>query len=365
MMHVPGLIFSAVNLGKWVLANLFAGLIKAEASEAAKQEQQKSTDVGAPSRAALQRGSAPTYIALDQSSVGAKRRLRPESSANGSGSLTPGGLLVGLAIPAATPAIMPDGSPQGTPAPNLDAWANRGRTNDTHLGNTLATIPQSPALGGTPGTATPGSTALSALKSPKADSSNGKDYFSFPSKRSKASTPGPITTKDPSPTRRPDSAALQTPGGSQASFMGKFKGFGGKSKKANDALATPSGSITPLISSREDGEVDEVCIIRGSAQTSTYIAPHRRQRLTIRIRRSLVASTRSEPNLSTRLTTQRRLRTTFLKTLRSSFLRPIKMRAHGLSRTAAWYLVSNAIWTPWKRLLLRGFSTFCSLAEQR
>ncbi|KAJ9092625.1 hypothetical protein QFC19_008663 [Naganishia cerealis] len=242
-----------INLGKWVLANLFAGLIKVEAAEAAKHEQQSqlldsnSASAANAAEPSLQRGSAPTYIALDRATGPATRqRLRSQSSASGSGSMTPGGLLVGLATPAATPAIVHAGPPQESTGPDLDAWANRGRTNGHHLGNMLSPIPQSPALSSNYNSPTPMAFSPSAAKSPRGDPSNGKDYFSFPSKKSRGTTPGSIVTKDPSPTPRPDSAALVTPGGSQASFMGKFKGFGGKSRKPSDVAATPNGSNAVL-----------------------------------------------------------------------------------------------------------------------
>ncbi|KAJ9102340.1 hypothetical protein QFC21_002740 [Naganishia friedmannii] len=221
-------------------------LIKVEAAAAAKHEQSKppgdaSALPGANAGPTLQRGSAPTYIALDRAAgSGNEQRIRSQSSASGNEPMTPGGLMVGLATPAATPAIVPAGSgsdSEGT-GPNLDSWANRGRTNGHLAVNTLSTIPQSPALG----SPTPALLSPSAVKSPRGDSSNGKDYFSFSSKKSRGTTPGPVVTKDTSPTRRPDSAALVTPGGSQPSFMGKFKGFGGKNKKASDTLATPNGS---------------------------------------------------------------------------------------------------------------------------
>lgn len=167
--------------------------------------------------------------------------------------------MVGLATPAATPAILPAKSPQDS-APKLHAWANRGRSNGTHPGNTLSTIPQSPGMGGASQSTTPASTALSAAKSPRGDSSNGKDYFSFPSKKSKATTPGPNGTKDPSPTRRPDSTVPQTPGGSQASFIGKFKGFGGKGKKPSDSTETSGQSNGALMSPKDnDEDATEVC----------------------------------------------------------------------------------------------------------
>lgn len=251
----------SVNLGKWVLANLFTGLIKAETSEAAKYQQQASStnNLSAPSGLALQRGSAPTYISLHDTSNGTRQRAR--STASG-GPMTPGGLMVGLATPAATPAVLPVNSPQDS-APKLNAWTNRGRTNGSHAGNTLSTIPQSPGMRGASQATTPASAALSAAKSPRGDASNGKDYFSFPSKKSKATTPGPIGTKDPSPTRRPDSTVPQTPGGSQASFMGKFKGFGGKGKKASDSTETPGlGNAAPMSPKDNDEGINGVRNIR-------------------------------------------------------------------------------------------------------
>lgn len=336
-----------VNLGKWVVANLFAGLIKAEAAEAARHEQQAVP----PSReTGLQRGAAPTFIALDRATTGTRQRL------NSSGPTTPGGLLVGLSTPAATPAILPVGASEGATR-NLDAWAGRGRTSGTHLGSTLSTIPQSPALA-TPKAATPAS-ALSGAKSPKADASNGKDYFSFPSKKSKATTPGPITIKDPSPTRRPDSTVLQTPGGTQTSFIGKFKGFGAKSKK-NDLLVTPTGNNAPLMSPREEEEqVDEVRL-SSPGVALTYTVHNRHQRSLTRRQSTSIASMKSELSHSTRPSTLKLRRTISPTTQPSSSRRPTKMPERGRSHTEAWCPGWNATWKPSKWLRLSGFWNSCS-----
>lgn len=334
-----------------MLANLFAGLIKAEAAEAARHEQQAAP----PSReTGLQRGAAPTFIALDRATTGTRQRM------SSSGPPTPGGLLVGLSTPAATPAILPVDALEGT-TPNLDAWAGRGRTNGTHHGTALSTIPQSPALA-TPKASTPAS-ALSGAKSPKADANNGKDYFSFPSKKSKATTPGPITTKDPSPTRRPDPTVAQTPGGTQTSFIGKFKGFGGKSKK-NDPLATPTGNNAPLMSPREEEEADEVRpgICRVALTDTTH---NRHQRSLTRSQSTFTASMKFELSLSTRPTMSRLRRMISPTTPPSSSRRQTKMPAHGRSHTEAWCPAWNATWRPSKWLRLSGSWNSCSWTEQR
>ncbi|KAJ9121838.1 hypothetical protein QFC22_002461 [Naganishia vaughanmartiniae] len=232
------------------------GLIKVEAAEVVKHEQNKASanalaPLGTNAEPTLQRGSAPTFIALENAGSAGRQGLR-SSSSSGPDAVTPGGLMVGLATRAATPAIMPAGPDQEGTSTNLDSWANRGCTNGHLMANTLSTIPQSPALV----SPTPAAFSPSAAKSPRGDPSNGKDYFSFPSKKSRGTTPGPIVTKDTSPTRRPDSAALVTPGGSQASFMGKFKGFGGKNKKPTDTAAAPNGSNA--VSSTDDTNASQM-----------------------------------------------------------------------------------------------------------
>lgn len=252
--------------------------------------------------------------------------------------------MVGLATPAATPAILPANSPADS-APKLHAWVNRGRTNGSHPGHTLSTIPQSPGMGGTSQSTTPASTALSAAKSPRGDSSNGKDYFSFPSKKSKATTPGPNGTKDPSPTRRPDSTVPQTPGGSQASFMGKFKGFGGKGKKASDSTET-SGQGNGALMSPKDNDEDATEVGPDMVGARRCVcSPNYRSRNPMTRRQSSCAAWKSSALIpSARLSTPRLHHTISRRRPLSSSRRPIKTLELGLSPIAVWSRESSVIW---------------------
>ena len=239
----PGIAVIAVNLGKWALANLFAGLIKAEAAEVAQTGgADGSTDSAGPTSTtapSLARSPAPTFIPLDRAS---SRRARSQSMVTG-GATTPGALMFGLATPAITPAILP---PVGAQTPHQNPSGLRG-LRETPGG--LPFIPQSPATLAS-NAATPMSPTSSniPMRSPKvSESSAPKDYFSIRTGR-------PSTTERTNPATTPgsilsSSAPAQTPGGS---FMGKFKGFGSKGKKGTGVEAVSTVPIAPMPEETEE-----------------------------------------------------------------------------------------------------------------
>jgi WD repeat-containing protein 48 len=231
--YVPLIYFRSVNLGKWALGNLFAGLVKAEAEEIAQgPKMPESSAPSALSAASITRGPAPTFIALDRAS---SRRARSQSLTTGA-PVTPGALMVGLATPAITPAVLPPAGSRGQGSRDVPGG--------------LPIIPQSPAtLASAAATPMSPSSTSTALRSPKAQELNGpKDYFSI--KTSKPAAPdrqNPLVTPGGSLS---SSLPAQTPGGS---FMGKFKGFGGKGKKSTgpDVVAA-----VPVVTMIEESEED-------------------------------------------------------------------------------------------------------------
>ena len=244
---------SIVNLGKWALANLFSGLIKAEAEEVAQgnnaAETNTASERSAPAGASITRSPAPTFIALDRAT---SRRARSQSMLN-NGPTTPGALMVGLATPAVTPAVLPPAN-SGGGGQSHGAMASRTTGSRDIIGG-LPIIPQSPATVAS-NVATPMSPSSynTGMRSPKAPEVGGpKDYFSIKTSKpagsdraAQPSTPGASLSS---------SLPAQTPGGS---FMGKFKGFGGKGKKSAGVDVAAPVPIAPMPEESED-DASKVC----------------------------------------------------------------------------------------------------------
>ena len=189
------------------------------------------------------RSAAPTFIALDRAT---SRRARSQSMLN-NGPTTPGALMMGLATPAITPAVLP---PAGAGGVVQSHGATASRTHGSRdIASGLPIIPQSPATVAS-NAATPMSPSSynTGLRSPKASEAGGpKDYFSIKTTKpvgsdraAQASTPGASLSS---------SLPAQTPGGS---FMGKFKGFGGKGKKSAGADVAAPAPIAPMPEESED-----------------------------------------------------------------------------------------------------------------
>ncbi|ORY31816.1 hypothetical protein BCR39DRAFT_587333 [Naematelia encephala] len=212
---------AVVNLGKWTLANLFRGLIKAEEAEVTAMTP-STTNSSLPS---INRSPAPTHIAIERPNLAPPHRQRAMSGSIATG--TPSLNIPGLATPAARPAILPDvdGSLSKS-APVTSAWQS---FNALRTGQ-LSAIPQSPS------TVSP------------AENVRG-DYFSSrrkadasPSRADDRSTGAP-----PTPGAEKQSTVPQTPGG--GSLMGKLKGFG-KKKTAETPMST-------VVESKEAPEQDK------------------------------------------------------------------------------------------------------------
>lgn len=218
-----------VNLGKWVLANLFRGLIRAE--ERTLQDDPSAAPTGAsetPSRPqSISRSPAPKHISIERPNQSPPHRQRAMSGTfteTNTVSLN----IPGLVSPAATSAILPDvDSPLSKSIP-LSTTLSGGGFQPFSAGGPrsgqLSAIPQSPATG-----------SLTA-PSPGDILSRG-DYFSpkrraadpSPDRSQPATTPG---EKDKDQGKDKSPAPGTTPGGS---FMGKLKGFG-KKKTAETPL---------------------------------------------------------------------------------------------------------------------------------
>lgn len=197
---------SRINLGKWALANLFKGLIKAEEREVTMSTP-TSTTASLPS---ISRSPAPTHISIERPNAAPPHRQRAMS-----GSLvapgTPSLNIPGLATPALTPALVPDDSHLSRSAP---VAASGWQSFQALRSGPLSAIAQSPS------TASPGAGPGSA------------DYFSLhrksepsPDRGGQPQTPGAVAQTP---------AVPQTPGGSGLKSKFKF----GKKKTLDTPMTT-------------------------------------------------------------------------------------------------------------------------------
>lgn len=211
---ISGADFVAVNLGRWILANLFSGFIREEV-RLNTQFNNSNTPIPASERTLL-RSPAPMFISLDRNA----RRSMSESSVP-STMRTPG-VTAAMASPSMAPAMLPD-VPELTASPLLHA--------STTLPATLAKDTPTPASLAPP----------KDLKTPS--NTSNQDYFSLRLDRSPATaragadgddgaTPMPKAPESPS-------VALQspTPG---VRIMKSLKLFAKGKRNQADGAATPA-----------------------------------------------------------------------------------------------------------------------------
>ncbi|KAG8931408.1 hypothetical protein FRC01_001355 [Tulasnella sp. 417] len=229
-----------VNIGKWVLANIFAGFVRAELSlvqqQAAAANPNPPADTETTSADAapatnnpvsIVRGAAPTHINLTPSSEG--RRLRSASELSNV-IRTPGHHALGR--PAMTPAIFVDlpvpgnrtassSSGQATPIRNSSS-SHHPPTAGLNKLSALTPIPASPTAATTPGA----STTVARTPSTTAGKDSA-DYFTTAKGRARSGSVANDSQDE-------GSGATATPGG----FMGRLRNFGKSSKRPVSADAT-------------------------------------------------------------------------------------------------------------------------------
>lgn len=185
-----------MNLGKWALANLFKGLIKAEEADLKSQYAQSST-----------KSPAPTHLSIDIPNGNGNGPPKHRARAMSNLSQTPSLNILGIASPAARPALLPDvESPLSRSAPPNHQSFHSFRANQPPSAAPASPGPNSLGTGG-------GGDYFSSMK--RVESSPSREGRAPP-------TPGgaeKVAPATPAPT---------TPGGKT---MGKFKLFGKKKEK--------------------------------------------------------------------------------------------------------------------------------------
>ncbi|KZT30117.1 WD40 repeat-like protein [Neolentinus lepideus HHB14362 ss-1] len=232
-----------LNIGKWILRNLFLGFIREEQRAASRRGRDEHDHAHHRS---LHRGAAPTHIELNGHSPLAIRS-RTNSDASTTSARSPFSNAV-LASPGMLPAISPNvptsarSSPLLTPMIQLHPIAKDSG---------LSPIPQSPAVASNDATPMPRSKAgvpVGIATAPPTSSRDG-DYFSLRSRQNSVSGARPPTPDDFSgwgnPKTSVDPAIPATPSTPSAGgLMGKLRHFGKSAKRANEtgSIATPGGS---------------------------------------------------------------------------------------------------------------------------
>ena len=210
-----------LNLGKWVLRNLFDAFIKEEIKSQARRRSSSLTSsnmsmssLEQDPRSIQNRNRRPSHITIpDGASAITDIEGDSDTSWSSHFGAIPGGFSVALATPAMTPAVPPDLS-------ELDAQLASPRLLSTTLASTsaLANIPQSPAASG------------SIPHSPLTGIQKEIDYFSRPKVSNTAETPGVLATPRAFPTVPATPSATPSPA-TKMSKMSRFKSFGKKDAK--------------------------------------------------------------------------------------------------------------------------------------
>ncbi|KAI0707436.1 hypothetical protein C8T65DRAFT_740369 [Cerioporus squamosus] len=247
-----------LNIGKWVLRNLFHGFIREEQRQAARRARDIHNGHDSSSQHRLQRSSAPMHIDINSPNHNPNPRSRSSSDVSSRSAVSQGprGATIILSpnmLPAVSPSIstLPRSSPLMTPMIPL-----YGGVRDS----ALSPIPQSPNTA----EATPlprGSRDVQkaeTLSGPPSSfppsGSGSSDYFSLRTRRpsvSTAPTPDDFSGwggKSTAPSTSAPEAGLQTPSTpSMGSIMGRLKAFGKGTRRAASETpgpTTPGGTIT-------------------------------------------------------------------------------------------------------------------------
>ncbi|TFY58900.1 hypothetical protein EVJ58_g6121 [Rhodofomes roseus] len=220
-----------LNIGKWVLRNLFAGFIREEQRAYSRRSRE------AENASRLHRGTAPTHIDLNGGSPERRRRSISDASRHSHTTIhSPRSISV-----VSSPSMIPAMSPAISAAPRTPLLTplipiNTGLRDSS----TLSPIPQSPS-DVTPMPMPQRSHTLDTSTSSPPSS----DYFSLRARRPSISTTGSTTTPDEASPWVKDSG-LQSPSTpSGGGLMGRLKALGkGTKRQASEAGAsTPGGTL--------------------------------------------------------------------------------------------------------------------------
>ncbi|KAI0631871.1 hypothetical protein C8Q77DRAFT_1061553 [Trametes polyzona] len=269
-----------LNIGKWVLRNLFQGFVPEEQKLAARRAREHSSHDHGQHR--LQRGSAPTHIDIGAPAISGRSRTSSDVSSRSAASTSVGPRSASIVFaPNMLPAISPSISPAPRSSPLMTPLIPlHGSLRDS----ALSPIPQSPNTadatpmprGNTNAQKTDAVTTPAAAGPPSSYPTSGNnDYFSLRTRRGSLSTSGGAPTPDDftgwgKPASAPESNPMQTPSTpTMGSIMGRLKAFGKSSKRQASepaGVVTPGGTLTTVPAATASAESVTTPVAKTPAQ---------------------------------------------------------------------------------------------------
>ncbi|TFK51249.1 WD40 repeat-like protein [Heliocybe sulcata] len=228
-----------LNIGKWILRNLFLGFIREEQRAASR----RGRDEHDPHHRGLHRGSAPTHIELNGHSPPAVRS-RTNSDASVTSARSPFSNSV-LSSPGMLPALSPSVSTSARSSPLLTPMI---QLHPLAKDSGLSPIPQSPTVASNDATPMPRPKATAPSGLATAPPTSSSDYFSLRTRQNSLTGGRPATPDDFSgwgaPKTSTDAVVPATPSTPSAGgFMGKLRHFGKSAKRSSEtSMVTPGGS---------------------------------------------------------------------------------------------------------------------------
>ncbi|EIW53101.1 uncharacterized protein TRAVEDRAFT_32004 [Trametes versicolor FP-101664 SS1] len=256
-----------LNIGKWVLRNLFQGFVREEQRLSSRRARERNSHDSSQHR--MQRGTAPTHIDIGAPTTSIRSRSSSDVSARSATSSHAGPRSATIVL---APNMLPAVSPSIAPAPRSSPLMTpmiplHGSIRDS----VLSPIPQSPSTAdATPMPRGTSHTKSETIATPGAPPSSfpptgNNDYFSLRTRRGSVSTssagaPTPLADdfsgwgpggKPVSPAAAsPDATAMPTPSTpTMGSIMGRLKAFGKSSKRQaseTSGATTPGGTLTSV-----------------------------------------------------------------------------------------------------------------------
>ncbi|KAH7906675.1 hypothetical protein BJ138DRAFT_1162084, partial [Hygrophoropsis aurantiaca] len=240
-----------LNIGKWVLRNLFLGFIREEQRMRRKQDGHGHSNNSNHSQSTLHRGTAPTHIDLSNSNSSISGRRSPsEASTRSSRTASSTAVITSSSYLPAVPPALPS-SPLARPSPLLTPMIPLATLKGPQP-QILTSIPQSPPVPAIHDmTPMPPRPARTSNLDPPPSATRDLDYFNSRTRR--PSTASTALSEDfsgwggPGTTPKLDAPALPTPSTpSGGGLMNRLKTLGrSTSKRALDVTPGAASAVTP------------------------------------------------------------------------------------------------------------------------
>ncbi|OCH87028.1 hypothetical protein OBBRIDRAFT_736896 [Obba rivulosa] len=236
-----------LNIGRWVLKNLFHGFVREEQRNATRRMRDAGVAHHDSNQHRLQRSSAPSHIEINGHAPDTRGRSSSDASSRSSRSVRHSKSATVITSPSMTPAMSPATSPAPRASPLMTPFIPLGAGIRESM---LSPIPQSPLTNdSTPMPRSPqrAQTADAAVVQGSAPPPASNDYFSLRGRRGSVSASAGMTTPDDFSGwgGKSEPAGAQTPS-TPGGFMGRIKAFGKSTRRqaSEISVSTPGGTVT-------------------------------------------------------------------------------------------------------------------------